>query len=261
MLEHQLTTAQPGPGPGSAPLPAPARETPAAAPGLCRVRYLKVVFDLPLQPQEIPALRGALIEKLGRAQDLLHNHSDEGHIHRYPLIQYKCLQGKAALIGLNQGADALQALFADPDRCIRFRDQPVTLQVQDLRMQQVVLRTWNKRFHYRIHNWIALQDDAYTDYLGTDSLAKRAAILERRLQNTLVSLAKGLGWEADAPITAELTHFWQPHKVRFKGVVFLAFNAEFNTNVYLPDHVALGKAGAFGFGTIHPLQAPADENP
>ncbi len=253
MSHMQSNIAQAGPGPGSAHIPAPTHTL-----DTCWVRYLHLVFDLPMQPQEIPAFRGAMIEKLGNVEDLLHNHSEEGHIHRYPLIQYKCVRGKAALIGLNEGAEALQALFADPDRNIRFRDQRQALHIDDLQMNRFALRTWNKRFHYRIHNWIALQEQALADYNQTDSIAKRAMLLERRLQNAVVSLAKGLGWAASEPIDVSLTHYWEPHKVRFKGLHFLAFNAEFHTNVFLPDHIGLGKAGAFGFGTVHPITPRTD---
>jgi hypothetical protein len=225
-------------------------------PTITRLRYLRVEFDLPLQPWEIPAFRGAMIDKMGRDNDLFHNHLDGENkfAYRYATVQYKSIDGRAAIVGLNAGADALQSYFAMPHRNIEMGGMQREMVIDDLRMQQVVMRTWNQQFHYRIQNWIALQDEAYPEYNATIGLAKKAVLLERRLTNTMVTMAKGLDWWVDEPIQICVTQFWEPHLVRLKGVRFSAFNVEFTSNVFLPDYIGLGKATALGFGVVKSIQ-------
>lgn len=230
-----------------------------ALPAIIRARYMRVEFDMELHPKEIPLFRGAVAEKMGMGEDLFHNHAAENEvIYRYPLIQYKSIRGHAAMVGLNKGADALQRYFALPERKLRMGEEDRELKIEDLRMQQVVLRTWNQQFHYRIQNWIALQDEAYGEYYKTSSLAKRAGILEKRLTNSLITMAKGLDWWVAEPIEVNITQYWEAHTVKLKGVRFTAFNALFSSNVFLPDYIGLGKGVALGFGVIKGIQ-PQDD--
>lgn len=224
-------------------------------PTITRLRYLLVAFNLPLQPWEIPSFRGAMIDKMGRENDLFHNHLEgDKFAYRYATIQYKSIDGHAAIVGLNAGADALQTYFAMPNRSITMAGNTHEMVIDDLRMNQVVMRTWNQQFHYRIQNWIALQDEAYPEYNATVGLVKKAALLERRLTNAMVTMAKGMDWWVDEPIQISVTQFWEPHLVRLKGVRFSAFNVEFTSNVFLPDYIGLGKATALGFGVVKSIQ-------
>jgi len=62
------------------------------------IKTVMVVFDLPIENDELPQFRGAVIETTKRNNDLFHNHTNEGLICRYPAIQHKKIEGKAALV-------------------------------------------------------------------------------------------------------------------------------------------------------------------
>ncbi|MFN8394031.1 MAG: CRISPR-associated endonuclease Cas6 [Bacteroidia bacterium] len=225
-------------------------------PSITRARYLRVEFGMELSPPDIPLFRGAMGERMGHAEHLFHNHDADGaEIYRYPLIQYKSIRGKAAIVALNEGADAMQRYFSQPERRLTVDGKTHEMTVDDLRMNQVVLRTWNQQFHYRIQNWLALQDEPYKEYLATNSLARRATILEKRLTNTILTMARGLDWWVAEPIEVSIAQYWEGRSIRHKDVRFLAFNAEFSTNVFLPDYIGLGKGVAFGFGVVKSIQA------
>lgn len=225
-------------------------------PTIVRARYLRVEFGMDLHPKDIPDFRGAIGERMGLAENHFHNHGAEGEaIYRYPLIQYKSIHGKAAIVAMNDGADAMQRYFSGPDRRLMVAGQGHELTVEDLRMNQVVMRTWNQQFHYRIQNWIALQDRPFQDYQATTSLSRRATILESRLTSNMLTMARGLDWWVESPIEVSITQFWEAHTVRLKDVRFLAFNATFSTNVFLPDFIGLGKGAAFGFGVVKSIQS------
>lgn len=41
-----------------------------------------------------------------------------------------------------------------------------------------------------------------------------------------------------------------PYQVTNKGVKLMAFDAEFKTNMSLPDYVGIGKNASIGFGVV-----------
>jgi hypothetical protein len=51
-------------------------------------------------------LRGFFAKKYS-CEELMHNHGENGHIYRYPLVQYKVIDGIPTLIGLGQGSNLI----------------------------------------------------------------------------------------------------------------------------------------------------------
>jgi len=49
---------------------------------------------------------------------------------------------------------------------------------------------------------------------------------------------------------AKITQLDEPRTQYYKGVRLLSFDAEFKTNVSLPDYIGLGKGVSLGMGTI-----------
>src|SRR5512133_775738 len=85
-----------------------------------KIRLLQVLFEDEIHASEIPALRGAIIEKAGRKNIIFHNHLDDSKfLYRYPLIQYKCLNKRAALICIDYAVDEIHNFFGNTDWSIR----------------------------------------------------------------------------------------------------------------------------------------------
>ena len=64
------------------------------------IHILVIRFKNEISLLEIPFFRGAILHALhGEANVLFHNHVDESSFrYSYPLIQYKRIQGKAAIV-------------------------------------------------------------------------------------------------------------------------------------------------------------------
>ena len=75
------------------------------------LRTLQVRFDTPIARWELPLLRGAIISLLSRDNTIYHNHEAGGLRYAYPLIQYRQIDGKAALVCVADGVDALGDLL------------------------------------------------------------------------------------------------------------------------------------------------------
>ncbi len=216
-----------------------------------KIKFLKINFDTPLKPFEIPAFRSAIIDKAGREHILFHNHlNDEKYLFGYPVIQYKSIKGKAAIVCIDYGTDEIYKLFQKKDQTIKIGSETRTLNVEKVLVNQYNLNVWDKTFFYSINNWVALSSENYQKYqLLTNELDKEA-FLEKILIGNIISMAKGIKWQIDKEIKLKITDITDEHFVSFKENKLHAFNVSFKTNVFLPSGIGLGKSVSFGFGNV-----------
>lgn len=216
-----------------------------------QIRFLRVVFSERLEPWEVPAFRGAIIAKTGQDNLLFHNHVNDNEFrYGYPLIQYKRIQGKAALVCLGAGVDEIHKFFSQPNWALRLSGRVLDVKIEDLRLQQYNLQVWDKVFYYRIQHWVALDQDSYRDYKALDSEMERLGLLESKLRGNVLSMAKGLGWHVAKPISCHLLGSPIVGNATVKGVKMMTFSGTFKTNVFLPPYIGLGKSASLGFGVI-----------
>lgn len=72
------------------------------------LNVLVVQFTNELKQTNIPYFRGAVIAALGEQADVLfHNHTENGFRYAYPLIQYKRVKGKAAIVCIKDGTEQI----------------------------------------------------------------------------------------------------------------------------------------------------------
>ena len=216
------------------------------------LRILKVSFDCELAPHELPAFRAAIIEKAGREYNLFHNHlSDDEVIYRYPLIQYKILHKKPAIVCIDRGVEDIYFFFQKKNWDIKIGDKLLSLKVNTLKLDSIRLNVWEKNFTYRIRNWIALNQENYKIFKQLNSLTDKLSFLEKKFIGNILSMAKGVDWQIEKEITCKITKFEEPQLVPVKGQKLMGFNLEITTNVYLPEGIGLGKNITMGFGTIY----------
>ncbi len=194
-------------------------------------------------------LRGYFGNLFREKSPLLHNHYDDGRVmYRYPLVQYKILDGHPTLLGINDGATLLVELF---------------LKIQNLDIHGKVYPVWHKNiqsqtveigvvetelYEYEFKTlWMALNQEKHHQYMRID-MAERKQLLNRQLQANLLSLSKGIGHWEEKTIMVKGT--FTEKNTRFKNQEMLVFAGTFVTNMKLPDGVGLGKAVSRGFGTV-----------
>lgn len=218
-----------------------------------KIPYLQVAFDTPLRPEDISAFRGGIVACVGRDHDLFHNHSPEGtKLYRYPLIQYKRFQGRAGLVGIGEGVEALQHYLGRHDRSIDLRGQRLRMDVARITFREFPLRPWHNWFSYRVEGWLALHGLHLQIYHDTPGLAGRLLLLERKLNSNIRAFTRAMGWSGDGLIEVRIHHMRNAGTRLLKDIPFRAFDVEFSTNVSLPAYIGLGKGAAFGHGVLHP---------
>lgn len=217
-----------------------------------KIRHLLITFSGELKPSEIPAFRGALIQKVGLNHTIFHNHdnANNGYYYRYPFIQYKTIKRMPALVCLEKGVDEIHNFFEKPSWSLTIGDKILDMKVDTLNLNTYTLQVWKSEFSYTIVNWLPLNQDNWKLYsqLTTDTL--RVAFLEKVLRGNILSFAKGMEWTVDKQIDVQIDQVRETHWVNFKNNKLLAHTVDFKSNVFLPPYIGLGKGVSHGFGMI-----------
>lgn len=214
---------------------------------------LTILTDANIKEGELPLFRGAVIAAARDFPDVLfHDHTEDGFRYAYPLIQYKILNGYAAVTAIDGGIPLLEHVFL-PDgtsRTMRIGRRIVDVSVADVHRQEIVLEAADGKYAYRMYRWLPLNQENYRAYLSLESLAEKYFFLETLLVGNILSFAKGVRVFFDSEVTASIIDASPSGRCRFKGVDMLGFDVKFLSNVSIPDFVGLGKGVSLGFGTV-----------
>jgi hypothetical protein len=221
-------------------------------PALKKLRTLFITFQKPESTFPVTAFRGAIIKKVGRDNVLFHNHlSDTQLAYRYPLVQYKMVNGLPALVCLDAGVDSMHLLFNQKSWSINVLGQPVELKIEDLSLRNWQLQVNGRLYRYRLTNWLALNEANYSQYRQLRTRQQRQQMLERVLTGNLLSFAKGINWFVEEQIYVSISQLHPPRPRRFKEKTVMTFEVHFVSNMLLPEYIGLGKGASIGFGQIH----------
>jgi len=216
-----------------------------------QIKVLTVSFNTRIENHEIPAFRGAIVDKVGRDSILFHNHlAGDAFLYKYPLIQYKTIQGKPTIVCIDYGVDEIHKFFENRDWSLKISDRWLDMKIDSLNMNQFTMQVWDKQWRYSILNWIALNQENHEKYLAIESLTERISFLERTLIGNIISMAKGISWDVDKPIKLSISEIKNSKPVSLKGKRVMGFTLDFTTNVFLPNYIGLGKSVSLGYGVV-----------
>ncbi len=217
------------------------------------IRLLKVVFKLPIDPWDIPAFRGAIINKIGDdAHVLFHQHIDNGYYHKYPLIQYKCFgkEHHAGIICLNEGTEQIHQLFANSPWNINFKGETVKLQIKQLDLREYTLCLTDQPILYNIYNWLPFSQENYQLYKTKESLVEQIQFLEQMLTGHLLGFATRMEWQLERRFQLHITKILRSGSINDRDTTRLSFSVQFKTNLWLPNFIGLGKLSSKGYGVL-----------
>ena len=216
-----------------------------------KIRILRIVFTPEIRPYEIPAFRGAIVEKVGRDSILFHNHVGDNYLQNYPRIQYKRLYKKATIVCIEQGVDEIYKLFNQPNWSLNLNGNEYEMKIEKLSVNSYNMNVWDKFFRYRIKTWLALNEKNLEIYNEINSITEKIKFLERILTANILSFAKGIDWFIeDKKIEVKIDKIINEGTTKFKKIPRKFFDLEFRTNVFLPNYIGLGKAASHGFGIV-----------
>lgn len=216
------------------------------------VNTLIVQFKNPISRHEIALFRGAVIEGAGEDCPILfHNHKGEQLRYGYPLIQYKRIHGRAAIVCVGQGCNEIGAFFSHSNFQLQLgRRAPELFEIDHITPHRTQVQLWDDAFHYWLRDWLPLNHDNYHAYLQAQGLAERIQLLEKILLGNILSACKGMDVTIDDELTCRILDLETPRKEIYKGTPVMRFNCQFATNITLPDYIGLGKGVSRGQGIV-----------
>lgn len=215
------------------------------------IRTLILKFDLPLRQHEIPKFRGAVANIEENRQDILyHGHDGEELRYAYPLIQYKTINGRAAIVGIADGTSSLEQMTSPFTRTIKLGEAERTITLCESLACSTAMDYVAEPVHYLITNWTPLNKENYASYSATSDMVERLELLKRMLVGNILSFAKGIGLHIESELKIGIVSLKEQRAITYKGQKMLTFNAEFTSNLRLPQFIGLGKGASAGHGVV-----------
>lgn len=226
------------------------------------IRTLTVLTDAEIRQNEIPLFRGAVIHSLGEHPNVyFHNHLDDDKFrYAYPLIQYKRLEGKAAIVCVEDGVDIIGQFLTEVDGTMTIGDRQITCNTGRIQPARILVQTWEEMFSYHISRWLPLNSQNYQRYKDIEGVVEKVSFLENILKANLLSMLKGLDIHLEKELLLKITEIGDSYLIYNKGIKMMAFNADFKCNLSIPNNIGIGKNASIGCGIVHQLRKDKDIN-
>jgi hypothetical protein len=194
-------------------------------------------------------LRGFFANKFGE-YTLIHQHLyDNELLYKAPLIQYKILDAKPFVLGINEGSDILQKIHEDIDY-LKIGRSEYQIKEKNIVFKTDYFGTVNSSISYSfLTPWLALNEKNYDKYQRLGSWGKKRELLEKILIGNIISMSKSLGYTVPEPIKANIQNLKEV-QTKLKDTPMLGFLGTFSVNFEIPDYWGIGKSVSRGFGTV-----------
>lgn len=217
-----------------------------------RVQTFLVKFKNPITVEQTPALRSGVLKAMEyNANILFHNHTDgETLRYAYPLIQYKRIQGKAAILCIGEGVNVIGEFLSRPTMQVQIDSQPVTLEIERAVPRITVAQVWENEYKYTVRKWLPFNKENYEKYRALNTDEEKVAFLQKLLTANILSFFKGVGITVERDILCHITQLTNSRLHKFKDTKLMAFDAQFICNASVPNYVGIGRHVSVGFGTV-----------
>ena len=194
-----------------------------------------------------PELRGFFATKFTEYA-LLHQHNADKLIYRYPLVQYKMINGAPMVIGINDGVEVLKQIYDKYDE-IKLGEEVYEIVEKGIAVKDQEFGISGKFHSYELVTpWLALNQENYMKYYGLKNGDERQGLMRKTLIANLLSMSKSLDYLVADEIKCDVQ--LRARKSRLKDVNVMTFIGGFCANFLIPDYLGIGKSVSRGFGAV-----------
>jgi hypothetical protein len=212
------------------------------------------MYNATITHKEIAYFRGAVIKALGDNPNLLyHNHIDDSSYRfAYPLIQYKRINGKAAITCIEGGVDVIGQFLSETSEPLMIGRRETKIEVEKVIPEKVKIQISDSSQTYSLHQWLPLNSKNYEQYKNAEGIVDKIQILERVLTGNILSFLKGVGIHLEEHLDIHITDITKQDIIKYKGVIMMSFDIKFKANITLPSYIGIGKNASMGYGILIP---------
>ena len=125
-------------------------------------RILILKLENLIDQKEICLFRCAVIQVISRVVNaLFHSHQVDNYRYFYPLIQYKRINGYAAIVCINEGTEVIGQSFSKRNFSFQLGNPFLEMKVDSIKANQCLIQLWKSLFYHRIPKWVPLNSDNY----------------------------------------------------------------------------------------------------
>ncbi|HHE39474.1 MAG TPA: hypothetical protein ENL20_13045 [Candidatus Cloacimonetes bacterium] len=215
-----------------------------------KIKEIILVFEgNEIRNSDIPKFRGYISSKYPN-YEIIHNHLMDGSFrYSYPLIQFKTIERKPAIIGINEGIELLKKVFMEIED-IKIGEQRKVINEKSILLREEEFGTADDFINYRfLSPWMALNQENYKKYNRINRY-DQMAFLKHLLRENLKTISKGFGYTIPDIDEVKVDGRFIKRMVNFKNIKMLCFVGSFITNFYIPEYLGIGKQVARGFGMV-----------
>jgi hypothetical protein len=223
-----------------------------------KIRILYIEFENDIASYEISAFRSAVVQIAGNENIIFHNHLKKSFRYSYPLIQYKQINKHPVIICIDEGVEEIHHFFEKKQIGIILGKREYELKILKLNLNQFIMQVWDKTFYYHLRNWLPLNQKNYSEFKKIDNEIEQIEYLEKILTGNILSFARGIEWEIDKKIQLRINKINDKKIITVKKVKREAYTIDFSTNVFIPNHIGLGKNASVGFGIVKQIKNAAN---
>lgn len=211
------------------------------------IKIMKLILDnINLSQRDASKIRGFITSNYIEFEEL-HNHDGDKYIYRYPLIQYKVLNNKPCIIGINDGIEVLNKI-SDTLSYIDIENKRYDIYEKIVHLYQCKFGVSNELIKYKfISPWMCLNEINFKKYININENEKNE-LLKKILIGNIISMSKGLKYTVNEKINVDIN--LKQTVVKFKNQNMLCFKGHFKTNFIIPNELGIGKSVSRGFGTV-----------
>ncbi len=207
--------------------------------------------NIALRTSDAAKLRG-YIGNLFQEHDLLHNHdaSTGKLIYRYPLVQFKVIDGRPYLVAVTDKAVKIFAeIFINLNE-LKIGDRLIPIHEKNIIVENIKIGITENPVKYKfLTPWLALNQQNHEKYKSLPD-SEQDKMLDEIIVGNILSLAKGLGYWIEKDVKISAAARLRETSVRLKGEPMIGFMGTFEANFVIPDLLGLGKSVSRGFGSV-----------
>lgn len=220
------------------------------------INVLTIQFANEISSKDLTSFRGAVINSMAEAPLLLHNHLGDTFRYSYPLVQYKRINNKAAIVCVGKGTDSIRELLDVNNLNFHIRHKDMEMRIESFHLDLSNIEISDEIHYYRIHKWLPLNSNNYEVFQNTENLVDKIVLLEKILVGNILSFLKGIEIRLENQINLHISNISNRQLTSYKNIKLMAFDVEFNANITLPQFIGIGKNASVGYGVLKKNDSP-----